>query len=318
MGKRYIIKKILIPLLLLMFVFSMVIITGCGEEETTPVSTSPATVQPATTTAELTQQQLQKIYNDSTFALQNIDTYKFDMDMDMSMEVTGGDEPGEMTMKISTTGAYDKKANEMFMDMSMKMDMPMDLDTDSPGLNMDNISMKMYILDGYMYMNMDMLGMGDQWIKTSYSEEIAKMYSLNMVDQQIELLESVTDVKLLRYETMDGSECYVLSILPDMKDIMSWIGEEIPADLDTISIDEISEIFKDLVYIVWISRDTGLMLKMDAMMSIDMSSDMFDEGEDFGTMTMDISLTMNLYDHNEPVSIVLPPEAENAMEIPGV
>ncbi len=312
MRKRYIIKNKFISLsLLLILTFSILAFTGCGGDETTTVPTSSPT-------EELTQQQLQKIYTDSTSALQKIDTYKFDMDMDMSMEVTGGDEPGEMTMTISTTGAYDKKANEMFMDMSMKMDIPMDLDTDSSGLNMGNISMKMYILDGYMYMNMDMLGMGNQWIKTPYSEEIAEMYSLNMVDQQMELLESVTDVKFLRYETIDGSECYVLSILPDMKEIMSWVGEEIPAEFDTASIDQISEIFKDLVYVVWISRDTGLMLKMDAKMRMDMSSDMFDEGEDFGKMTMDITMTMNLYDHNKPVSIVLPPEAENAMEMPGM
>jgi hypothetical protein len=36
---------------------------------------------------------------------------------------------------------------------------------------------------------------------------------------------------------------------------------------------------------------------------------------DFGKMTMEINMDMNLYDHNIPVSIILPAEAENAEEV---
>ena len=38
--------------------------------------------------------------------------------------------------------------------------------------------------------------------------------------------------------------------------------------------------------------------------------------EEEGSMTMDIAVDMQVFDYNLPVSVELPPEAEDAIEIP--
>ena len=39
-------------------------------------------------------------------------------------------------------------------------------------------------------------------------------------------------------------------------------------------------------------------------------------GVEEGQMTMDVTISMLAYNHNQPVTIVLPPEAEEAIEVP--
>ena len=90
-----------------------------------------------------------------------------------------------------------------------------------------------------------------------------------------------------------------------------------PAELPLENLDTVAKMFDELTYTIWVTRDTGLLKKMDAKMVMKMNaSDFGDEDTDFEKMTMDMTLTMRIYDHNVPVTITLPPEAEDAMEMP--
>jgi len=161
--------------------------------------------------------------------------------------------------------------------------------------------------------------MGEHWMKMSLSEELKEEFDLNMVDQQLMPLESPVEIELTGYEIFDGSECYVLNIVPDMPSLIQWLGQHkmVNMEVDWESMEAIADAFKELSYVCWIAKDSKLMkrLKADMLMEITGEQTGFPDS-DFDKMTMDMSTDMAMFDYNEPVSIVLPDEAKNAMEMP--
>lgn len=296
------IRMILLPLLMISML-SLLSVLSCNDEESAPEE------------AETSQPEPQQILADATLALKNIDSYKVKMDMETTMKMSGGPKEGTMDMIMSMEGVVDQ-AN---MEMQMTMNMSMDMDAGDVEESLQDISMEMYLLADSIYMKMDIPEMGEQWIKMPLSEEMMEMYNLNMVDQQLELLESAGEMTILRDENFDGSECYVIHLVPDMQKMMDWLNRQEMAETELAweDRDRLSDIFQELSYTCWIAKDTKYMKKMTASMLMEMSADDFGEtGGDFGTMTMDMDMDMIMYDYNKPVSIVLPDEAENAMEMP--
>ena len=325
------IKIILLPLLILA-ALSLLAIPGCGEKETpaattasaapTTATTAPATTPaaPATVTTKTTaatapgQPELQQVLTNSVAAMKKVSTYRFVMNMGIKMDITGGSEAGKMNMTSTIGGDINQTTREMIMVMNMSLNM----NTKTAAPVSQNLSLQMYVLADKLYLNMDMPPLGKQWLKMPFSEQLKEAYNLNAVEQQLAPLESVKDLKFLRYETFDGSDCYVLTVTPDMQKILSWVGKDLPAELNTDNLEQISKMFKNLSYTLWIARDSGLIKNMDVAMRLEMSPDQFASGKatDFQNLTMDVMMTMKMFDHNKPVSIVLPPEAKNALEIP--
>ena len=196
----------------------------------------------------------------------------------------------------------------MFMDMA------------GMGEESQDMTMEMYMLDDDMYMKMDVPGMGEEWMKMPATDASMAEFNLDMVGDQLALLESYGEIEYLRDENIDGSECYVLQMFPDLAAIMDWVGDQGLADLglDWDDLDNIDDMFDEISYIIWIDKDTKYIKKMTVSMLMKMSGEDFDDlGGAFGEVTMEVSMDLEMYDHNEPVNIVLPEEAENAMDMGG-
>jgi len=293
---------------------SLLFIPGCTDQEGTE-PTTPEGTEPTPEGTELSQSELQNILMDSMLAIREAETYKFIMDTTMTVEVSGGEDEGKMDMTMIATGVTSPKRGEMQMTMDMSMDMegvPMEE-------GMQNTSMEMYMLEDFIYMKMNIPEMGEHWMKMSLSEELKEEFDLNMVDQQLMPLESPVEIELTGYEIFDGSECYVLNIVPDMPSLIQWLGQHkmVNMEVDWESMEAIADAFKELSYVCWIAKDSKLMkrLKADMLMEITGEQTGFPDS-DFDKMTMDMSTDMAMFDYNEPVSIVLPDEAKNAMEMP--
>lgn len=295
-------KYIILPCLLSVL---LLLVPSCQEKEPTETATPPTDVP--------SQEQIQQLYTDAIAASLNAETYKFEMNIAYDMEATGGTEPGKVNMVMNATGAYDQINKNMHMSMDMNMDAP-EIEE-----GMQNMSMEMYMYEENMYMKMDMPMVGEQWIKMPVSAEMAAAYNSNMVGDQLELLEGAGEIEFLRYEVVDGSDCYVFKLIPDMQKIMEWVGQQQMGgeEFDFESIKNISDVFKDLAYIIWIARDSGYMKKMDASITMEATAEQFGakDGE-FDGMKMDMSMAIRMYDYDKPVTIVLPEEALNAAEMP--
>jgi uncharacterized protein YkvS len=75
--------------------------------------------------------------------------------------------------------------------------------------------------------------------------------------------------------------------------------------------------FKEFSYVTWIAKDSKLIKKMSAAMLMEIKAGQAGVTEsDFDSMSMDIDLDMIMKNYNDPVSIVLPEEAKQAIEIP--
>jgi hypothetical protein len=265
-----------------------------------------------TVAGELTKQELKDVLADSLLAIENADTYAFSMDMDMNIEVQGGSEAGKMEISMKADGVLDKA------DQEMQMDLDMSLEGDIEGMEGGSqvISAEMYMLDDWMYMKMKMAGMDEQWVKMPATEDVMGTSNLDMVDQQLAPLESMVDIEFVKYESVGGFQCYVFKIVPDIEGIKEWLEEQ-QMTAGTGEWDELVEdMFKELDYRLWVTKDTKQIRKMKMTMSLEMTSEQVGmSGADFDIMTLDVDLEMEIKDYNKPVSINLPDEAEDAIEM---
>lgn len=298
------IKIITLPLLLAI-ILTPLLFTGCGEKEAGQEATAGG-------------MDLPKILGDSMVAMKSVNSYTYTLEMTMAMEATGGSSPGKVSTSMQSSGAADMAAKKMKMGFAMHLDeitvaeQPDDMPRD--------FSAEMYLMEDTLYMKMDMPDIGEQWIKMPFTEQMKEVYDLDMVKQQMAPLEKAIDIKFVKYETVDGSECYVLKIVPDAASMKEWFQSQqmTTGAFDFSQLDNMQDIFKDLAYTVWIAKDGNLIKKMNIGMTTELKPAQVgvDESE-FDTMTMKIDLEMTINDYNKSVSIILPEEAENAVETSG-
>jgi hypothetical protein len=298
--------KIMVLPLLLAVILAALSLSGCGGND----------AEPDETAGGLTGEEAQQVVADSMVAMKNVNSYTFSMDMDMDMEAVGGSSPGKVTATMEMDAAMDMAAKIMRASFEMSFD-----EISVEGVTEDmpqNISMEMYMIEETAYVKMDMPEIGEQWVKMPFTEEMKEIYNLDMVEQQMTPLESASDIEYLRSEKVDGSDCYVLKIVPDMAAMLDWFEAQQTATggLGFGEMESLEDVFKNLSYTAWIDKDSKLMRKINIGMSMEMNAEEFGAGEsEFDSMTMDITMGMNIGDFNEPVPIDLPEEAEDAPEM---
>ena len=282
------IRKIL--LLSLAFVLALACV-GCAEKGET-----------------LTSEQIDQIVVDAVNAVAEAQTYKFDMDMFMTMAVVGGTDPGTMTVGANATGVIDNVNQEMQMIMDMTMNVP--------GEDEQQMGMEMYIVDEWVYMEMSIPEIGEQWMKMELTP--AMWQTQQQIEQTMELLQTATEVKFLGSEAVDGVQCYVFDIIPDMEKLAEYLAQQQSMLGVGLDIESLAELFANMSVSIreWVAQDSLFLTKSTADLLIEVTpADVGAAPEDFDRMTMDLSTVMTVYGYNQPVSVELPPEALEAPEI---
>jgi len=259
---------------------------------------------------ELTQQELEQVIAESMVAYQDATTYGFTYDMEVNMEIVGGSSPGSMDMTMRGEGRADIDANTMLMDMDVS------LESDIEGMEGSEVmSAEIYLLTDWMYMKVEGTGLGEQWVKTPVTEDVKEAYNLNIVDQQLIPLESMGEIKFIKYESVDGSQCYVLDVVPDVDAMKDYLDtQELTSGQDWDML--IEDMFNELSYKVWVDTETRLLKRISMVMDMDMTPGQVGaEESDFDFIVMHLELQMTLGDYNEPVTIDLPDEALDAEEM---
>jgi hypothetical protein len=238
----------------------------------------------------------------------DIRTSQFDMHMTMDMAGEIKDEAMETSMVTDSSGMMDFENKQMQMDMTMSIAVP--------GEDKREMGMEMYLIGDMMYMMMDVPGMGPMWMKSETPE--ATWDRMSQTKSQIELLKTA-QVNVIGSEKVGGVDCYVLQLIPDVEQLwqlamqQAQVSEE--AVMPDVAKELLKEVFRSFSVKQWIAKDTYFLTKAE----IDMTMELIPEamglpGE--GVLNMDISLDLQCYNYNQPVSIVLPPEAEGAVEVP--
>ncbi len=243
----------------------------------------------------------QEIVDGVIESLQDMKTYQFDMDMTMDMVVEAEGEAVEMTTVIGGSGALDIENGQMMMDTTMSMAMP--------GFEME-MGMEVYLIGDMMYMFMEIPGMEPMWVKSEMPE--GTWEEMNQVEPQIELLEAA-QVEVIGSERVGGIDCYVLEVTPDMEQLWQMVMQEAEVTGEMPAFTE--EMFRSFSVKQWVAKDTYFLAKGEMDMTVELTPEAMGFPEEEGVMTMDITINLLCYDYNQPVSIELPPEAEEAIEV---
>jgi len=254
-------------------------------------------------------------------SVEEIDTYKFDMDMTQETLISNETDETEMTTMSTGKGVVDVANKKMSLEMTSSLEMPDKAEMPDGPMEM---TMEMYLVDNAMYMKMDM-GIPEipaQWTKIDMPEGYDDSWdSQNQMEQQIELL-NISEVDLLKAETVNGVDCYVLKITPDMdkyseflmtqggmRELMQGVQEE---DFD------IGKLIKSMSITQWIAKDTLFPMKTEMQIKMVISSEDLNipDAEEMFTMTLDQSTILVFYDYNKPVNLELPEDAKNAGAFP--
>ena len=251
-------------------------------------------------------------------SVDQIDTYKFDIDMTQKMLIQNETTETEMTTVSTGEAAVDVTNKKMMMEMAMTMETP-----DKPEMPEEPMEMDMfiYLIDNAMYMKMD-TGIPElpaQWTKMEMPEEYEKTWeSQNQVDQQMELLK-ISEVELLEDEKVNGVDCYVLKITPDMEKYGELLSKQegmsdLMQSLQQNDSFDMGKMIKEMSMKQWIAKNTKFPMKTEMQIKMVISSEdmIIPEAEEEFTMTSDQRTTIVFYDYNKPVAIELPEDAESA------
>jgi len=251
-------------------------------------------------------------------SVEEINTYKFDMDMTQKTLI--GNETGETEMTTISTGSG--TVDETNKKMKLVVMTTMQLPEEAKMPETREMKMDIYFINNTLYMKMD-LGIPEipaKWTKMEMPEEYWE--SQNQIGQQMELL-NVSKVELLEGEKVNDVDCYVLKLTPDIEKYWETVmkqeglGELMQSLRQNDSFD-IGKLIKEMSLKQWIAKGTKFPMKTEVQIIMVMSSADLNipETEEEFTMTMDQRTNIVFYDYNKPVTIEVPKEAENATEFP--
>lgn len=249
---------------------------------------------------------------------ENIDNYKFDMNMTQNMLISNETDETEMTTISNGSGTVDEANKKMEMEMMTTMKMP----EEAKMPETREMKRDMYVINNTLYMKMDMgiPTMPEKWTKIEMPEEYLE--SQNQVGQQMELL-NVSEVELLEDEKVNDVDCYVLNLTPDIEKYWETVMKQggmsgLMQSLRQNDSFDIGKLIKEMSIKQWIAKDTEFPMKTEMQIKMVMSSADLNipETEEEFTMTMDQRTNISFYDYNKPVMIELPKEAESAAEYP--
>ena len=258
----------------------------------------------------------EEIIDGVTKALADTKSYQFNMDMTMDMSGEAEGEVLDISMDMGGSGAIDLNKQEMMMDMNMNMAMPSEEAMD--------MEMAMYMIEDTMYMQMTnpILVGPPMWMKFEVpEEEWAEMSSeIDQIQSLIDMLET-GDVEVTGSTKIGNVDCYVVEIMPDVEQLWQMAMEQMQlpgqtGGLPEVTVENLPDILQSYSIKYWIAKDTYFITKMVMDMVMVITPEAMGYPEEEGEMNMDMKMSMLMYDYNQPVNINLPPEAEDAIDIP--
>lgn len=278
------------------------IVAACARPATTPApALSDGTLPP-----------VQDIVDGLIESQGKIQTLEFDMDMTMD---TVGEVEGdlfEMTMVVEMTGRLDSDNKRLSAEITSRVA--------TPGALEMEMALEMYLINDMMYMLMEIPEITEpMWMKMEVPEE-ALEESWEQMDVYGSMLELFSDaeVEIISTEKVSGIDCYVLKITPDVEKLWQTISQQMAqtAEIPTFAEELIHEMLSNYSVKQWVTKDTYFATKQEIDMTMELTPEAMDLPQGEGSITMDITMVNVFYNHNQPVSIVLPPGAEDAIEMP--
>lgn len=228
----------------------------------------------------------------------NIRTYQFDIDE--TIDTTDGVGEEEHSFTLSSSGTVDVENRQLRVDTSIA-------ETGQPEIVWGG---EQYFIDGMLYVKPKDPEGESEWMKQEAPEGWWEgMQQTGLVESQIELLEAA-QVEVIGSESVGSIDCYVLKVTPDLEKLWQLFNYLIFQEVPEVTEEYLQEIFRSFSIKQWVAKDSYFLMKAE----IDIATEF--PPEEPGPATIDIAMVLLSYNYNQPASIELPPEAEEAIEMP--
>lgn len=267
-------------------VLSVLVLTlaliGCGEEkEMTAVEIRDAVVEAAA----------------------NIETSQFDMNTTWNITRRNG-ESSEVLPLATVTGT----GSGILDEANQKMETKMTFCLPPKKGGTINMEIEQYLVPKAIYTMTTMPGKPTTWTKKDLEKDWEE---ISPIKQEMELLTS-GQVELLGSEQINGTDCYLLKVVPSIEKLWeAMIEPGIGVIIIEDEVDPEKVVEKGLMR-VWVAKDSFFLMQDEIQIRMAMSSKALDLplGEEEFDMIVDIEASSKHHNYNQPISIELPQEPE--------
>ncbi len=247
-----------------------------------------------------------EIVDDVIQALYGVDTYQYDMEINMNIAGVVDDEEGNVTIYIDSSGTVDNINRRMWIETVFAIEMTIPEEEEMV------VGMEMYLIGNDAYMLIEAEDETLPWVKERMP--VGSWSEMAKVDSEVALLETA-EVTLIGSEKIRGIDCHVLQMVPDEEKLFEMISQEASIQGEQLPIlteELFEELIKNALVKQWVGKDTFFPAKMEVVMEAEVTPDIVgDEGE--GTLTVKLTMTSFTFNYNKSVNIELPTEAEEAI-----
>lgn len=174
------------------------------------------------------------------------------------------------------------------------------------------IAANIYAVDNYTYTQVTASGTTDNWTKSSLSMEF---WSAQGNAEFIDGLLPYAEPESLADEKVGDVNCHVLRFTPDIAEIQQTLSQQHPELADVPSI---ANMVNHLSVVVWVAKDTSFVTKIQIEAMAHVTPEALGQTANGDALDINLTFTMEASNINEPVSIELPAEAQNAVEGSGL
>jgi len=248
-------------------------------------------------------------------AQENLKTVRMDADMQGNGTIDMGIEGTDYNItfvSVGNTSTENDIANEK-MHMLHQTRIRYESQPEFEGLGNESpitdTTTESYLIDDVMYTKSYSAETTTTWTKQKLTEE--SWDTFNQMAQEMNMLGSAP-VELLGSEQLDGIDCYVLRVTPEMGTMYQTIMQNLSGVGKWISkIFNFEEMIQNASMTMLVAKDTFFVMKDEMKMTLVMNEETMHIplGNTSIEMIMDNEIVNRYYDHNEPVTITVPTEA---------
>ena len=260
---------------------------------------------------EMSEADIQKTVEEIVTTNYEVETSTFDLSMEAEIDVEGGEDVS-VALVGTGTGVTDSVNRQMHMVMNMTVSTPEQDTIDMP--------VEYFLVDGWMYMKVSVPEQEEQWLKMEMPDDMWEKQ--NQAQQQIEMLQTAEEVNFLGIEEVNGVECYVVEIIPDLSALQQMISQVQGQMSQFGNVDlgamDLGRMLKQVSVTQYVAMDSYLFMRTDQHMVMEITPEAMGLPDDeFDRITEDVTTVLLFRDYNEPVTIQLPQGALAAVQMGG-
>jgi hypothetical protein len=237
-----------------------------------------------------------EVRDDSLDVMEETETYRFDIEMNMTMDGLGGEMEG-FSVGMTGEGAVNESSERMRMSSTVDIG--------------EGTEQETYVVNDTVYTENEM-GEDEGWYKMNSDSAVSQRWNTSAPAGDYEEILEISEVSHEGTTTVDGESAYLLRLDPDPDQYTELLKDRLngaTADGTPPLYGDGGAAVEDATARYWIAKETGHILRTQSEMNLSFG------GSDVSkNVSATVELDVRMYDHGEDVSVELPDEARDARE----